>query len=109
LIANLLTWKRQADGVVGDGFTSEYFTASPKRENEHSGFQPVNGMARCLLDQPRARDLPCKVKRRRPMEHSAITRLHEPVPLSTAMLSHLALSLFLWNITLRIAGLLLAA
>jgi hypothetical protein len=43
------------------------------------------------------------------MEHPAITRLHEPVPLSTAMLSHIALSLFLWNITLRIAGLLLAA
>jgi hypothetical protein len=43
------------------------------------------------------------------MEHAPIRRLHEPVPLSTAVLSHLALSLFLWNITLRIVGLLLAA
>jgi hypothetical protein len=43
------------------------------------------------------------------MQHAAITRLHEPVPLGTAMLSHIALSLFLWNIALRIAGLLLAA
>jgi hypothetical protein len=42
------------------------------------------------------------------MQHAAITRLHEPVPLGTAMLSHIALSLFLWNITLRIAGLFLA-
>ena len=43
------------------------------------------------------------------MQHAAITRSHEPVPLGTAMLSHIALSLFLWNITLRIAGLLFAA
>lgn len=40
------------------------------------------------------------------MQHAAMTRLHEPVPLGTAMLSHIALSLFLWNITLRIVGLL---
>jgi hypothetical protein len=43
------------------------------------------------------------------MRYAAITRLHEPVPLGTAMLSHIALSLFLWNITLRIAGLILVA
>ena len=43
------------------------------------------------------------------MEHAAITRLQEPLPLGTAMLSNIALSLFLWNIALRIAGLLLAA
>ena len=43
------------------------------------------------------------------MAHAAITRLQEPMPFGTAMLSNIALSLFLWNITLRIAGLLFAA
>ena len=41
------------------------------------------------------------------MAHVAITRLQGPLPLGTAMLSNIALSLFLWNIALRIAGLLL--
>jgi len=31
----------------------------------------------------------------------------EPLPLRTAVLSHVALSLFMWNIALRMAGLLL--
>ena len=43
------------------------------------------------------------------MAHAAITPLQKPLPLGTAMLSNIALSLFLWNIALRIAGLLLAA
>ena len=43
------------------------------------------------------------------MAHAAITRLQQPLPLGTAMLSNIALSLFLWNIALRIAGLFLAA
>jgi hypothetical protein len=43
------------------------------------------------------------------MAHAAITRLKEPLPLDTAMLSNVALSLFLWNIAFRIAALLLAA
>ena len=43
------------------------------------------------------------------MAQAAITRLQEPLPLDTAMLSNVALSLFLWNIALRIAGLLFAA
>ena len=43
------------------------------------------------------------------MARAATTRLPQPLPLGTAMLSHIALSLFLWNITFRIAGLLLAA
>jgi hypothetical protein len=37
-----------------------------------------------------------------------MARLAEPLPLGTAMLSNVALSLLMWNITLRIAGLLLA-
>jgi hypothetical protein len=41
------------------------------------------------------------------MTRAAITRLQQPLPLGTAMLSNIALSLFLWNITFRIAGLLL--
>ncbi len=43
------------------------------------------------------------------MAHAAMTGLDEPLPLDTAMLSNIALSLFLWNIALRIAGLLMAA
>jgi hypothetical protein len=43
------------------------------------------------------------------MARAATTRLQEPLPLDTAMLSNIALSLILWNIALRIAGLLLAA
>ncbi len=43
------------------------------------------------------------------MMHAAITRSEEPLPLDTAILWNIALSLFLWNIALRIAGLLLAA
>jgi hypothetical protein len=35
--------------------------------------------------------------------------LQEPLPLGTAMLSNIALSLLMWNIALRIAGLLMAA
>jgi hypothetical protein len=40
------------------------------------------------------------------MEHVATRRLAKPLPLGTAMLSNIALSLFMWNIALRIAGLL---
>ncbi len=43
------------------------------------------------------------------MAHAATTRVQEPLPLDTALLSNIALSLFLWNIALRIAGWLLAA
>jgi hypothetical protein len=43
------------------------------------------------------------------MAHAAITRLEEPLPLDTAMLASIALSLFLWNIAFRLAALLLAA
>lgn len=42
------------------------------------------------------------------MEHVVTRRLAEPLPLGTAMLSNFALSLLMWNIALRIAGLLLA-
>ena len=35
-------------------------------------------------------------------------RCTEPLPLSTAILSNIALSLLMWNITLRLAGLLFA-
>lgn len=37
------------------------------------------------------------------------TRSAERLPLSTALLSNIALSLLMWNIALRLAGLLLAA
>ena len=66
-------------------------------------------MARCLLINIERGICRAAVKRRSAMARAAITRLQEPLPLATAMLSNIALSLFLWNITLRIAGLLLAA
>ena len=43
------------------------------------------------------------------MTQAATTRLRQPLPLGTAMLSHVALSLLLWNLTFRIIGWLLAA
>jgi hypothetical protein len=43
------------------------------------------------------------------MAHATITRLQEPLPFGTAMLSNIALSLLLWNITFRVASLLFAA
>jgi hypothetical protein len=43
------------------------------------------------------------------MTHAASTREYKPLPLDTAILSNLALSLMLWNIALRIGGLLLWA
>jgi hypothetical protein len=45
----------------------------------------------------------------REMERVVARRLDEPLPLSTAMLSNIALSLLMWNIALRIADLLLTA
>jgi hypothetical protein len=42
------------------------------------------------------------------MTNAATTRSRQPLPLGTAMLSLIALSLLLWNITFRIAGLLLS-
>jgi hypothetical protein len=100
-IANLLTSKTAA--------TSEKFTACRRRETELSGFNPVNGMARRLLMNIGRGICRARGKRRSPMAHAATTRLQEPLPRGTAMLSNIALSLFLWNITFRIAGLLLAA
>ena len=66
-------------------------------------------MARCLLVNIERGSCRARVKRRSLMAHAATTRLQEPLPPDTAMLSTIALSLFLWNIALRIAGLLLAA
>jgi hypothetical protein len=43
------------------------------------------------------------------MTDAARPRWDEPLPLNTAILSNIALSLLMWNIALRVAGLLLAA
>lgn len=43
------------------------------------------------------------------MTHAARTRADEPLPLSTAVLSNIALSLLMWNIALRAVGFLIAA
>jgi hypothetical protein len=66
-------------------------------------------MARCLLVNIERGICRAAVKRRRPMAHAAVTKVQEPLRLDTAMLSNIALSLFLWNVVLRIASLLLAA
>ena len=42
------------------------------------------------------------------MQSTAMTRLQEPLPLGIAILFNIALSLLLWNIALRMAGLLFA-
>ena len=42
------------------------------------------------------------------MAHAAITPLQKPLPLGTAMLSNIALSLLMWNIALRVVRLLFA-
>jgi hypothetical protein len=51
----------------------------------------------------------CRRKETGAMQQAARTRCEEPLPLSTAILSNIALSLLMWNIILMIAGLLLAA
>jgi hypothetical protein len=43
------------------------------------------------------------------MSQAARTRWNEPLPLNTAILSNVALSLLMWNIALRAVGFLLAA
>lgn len=43
------------------------------------------------------------------MEQVFARRLEEPLPIGTAMLSNIALSLLMWNIAVRIVGLLLTA
>jgi hypothetical protein len=50
-----------------------------------------------------------RLKWRSPMTQAATTRLRQPLPLGTAILSHIALSLLLWNLAFRIVGWLLAA
>ena len=42
------------------------------------------------------------------MAHAIRIRSKEPLPLGMAMLSNIALSLFMWNLALRIVGLLFA-
>jgi hypothetical protein len=86
---------------------SENFTACRRREKEHSDFNLLAARHGFCLYY-RARDLPCKVKGSSPMQSTAITRLQEPLPLGIAILINIALSLLMWNIALRIAGLLFA-
>ena len=43
------------------------------------------------------------------MAYAARTRRDEPLPLNTAILSNIALSLLMWNIALRVVSLLLVA
>jgi hypothetical protein len=66
-------------------------------------------MARCLPVNIVRGICRASVKGSSPMESAATTPLQEPLPLGTAMLSNIALSLLMWNIALRIAGLLMAA
>jgi len=92
---------------------SEKFTTCYRCEKEHSSFSPLTAWhVFChykLSEAERGIWLPCRSRRGTPMAQAATTRLEEPLPLGMAMLSNIALSLFMWNIALRIAGLLLAA
>jgi hypothetical protein len=51
----------------------------------------------------------CRLQGENSMTYAARTRWDEPLPLNTAILSNIALSLLMWNIALRVADLLLAA
>jgi len=51
----------------------------------------------------------CQPKEKNPMPPVATTRQEHLLPLSTAILSNIALSLLMWNIALRAVSLLLAA
>jgi len=46
---------------------------------------------------------------KKPMTPARPTPAEEPLPLGTAILSNVALSLLMWNIVLRVVGLILAA
>lgn len=54
------------------------------------------------------RPLP-KTEEEGPLRQVERMRSEEPLPLGTAILSNVALSLLMWNIALRLAGLLTAA
>jgi hypothetical protein len=89
---------------------SKKFTNCCQGEKEHSGFNPLEAWHVICGYKFLARHsaaVPCQGEKN-PMAHAVTTRSEEPLPLGTAMLSHLALSLFMWNIALRIAGMLLA-
>ena len=94
--------------MVDNPFTSVKFTACRVGETEHSGFNLSAGMARCLLVNIERGIWPCETQAEEPMANAAMTRLQQPLPLGTAMLSNFALSLLLWNIAFRVVGLLLA-
>jgi hypothetical protein len=71
-------------------------------------FQFIKSMARYLRLYT-VRHFPAvPIKGEGPMAHAIRTRSKEPLPLGMAMLSNIALSLFMWNLALRIVGLLFA-
>jgi hypothetical protein len=65
-------------------------------------------MARCSPVNIERRNFAVRDSTGAAMAHTAMTRLQQPLPLGTAMLSNFALSLLLWNIAFRVAGLLFA-
>ena len=89
---------------------SEKFTACRVKETDHTGFNLLEGVAQCLLVNIERGNFAVRDSSGgAPMTQAATTRLRQPLPLGTAMLSHIALSLLLWNLTFRIVGWLLAA
>jgi hypothetical protein len=94
--------------MVDNPITSVKFTACRVGETEHSGFNLSAGMARCLRANIEHGISPCETQAEGAMAHAAMRRRQQPLPLGTAMLSNFALSLLLWNIAFRVAGLLLA-
>lgn len=77
------------------------------REKEHSGFNLLTLSTLFAVDIERG-ICRASVKGSSTMQSTAITRQQEPLPLGIAILLNIALSLLMWNIALRIAGLLFA-
>ena len=86
------------EGCIGEIYRSFGTRERPERFNNHDGlayFLPILVV--------------CQREEKGPMPQGARTRSAERLPLSTAILSNIALSLLMWNIALRLASLFLAA
>src|ERR1700730_15730774 len=89
---------RPLEGCIGEIYRSFGTRKKPRRLNNHNGL--AHFLRILVVGQPEEKG---------PMPQAARTRSEERLPLSTAILSNIALSLLMWNIALRLASLFLAA
>jgi hypothetical protein len=84
----------------------ENFTVLSRR-GKHGRFSVVlaDGTV-CAASMLSAADGTCKPEREGPMPQAIRRCSQEPLPLDTAILSMVVLSLLMWNIALRLVGLL---